>query len=89
MVGPIAEEAMYRGLLFEAFRRRSNAWIGAILSSLLFAMMHLEPIMSGVAGFIFAMIAVSLRSRSASLAPSSALHALVNAPYMLLTIGGF
>jgi membrane protease YdiL (CAAX protease family) len=40
-VAPITEELVFRGMLFRALRDRRGFWVGAIVSSLLFGMVHL------------------------------------------------
>lgn len=43
VVAPIAEELVFRGILFRSVRDRSGFWWGAIVSSLLFGLIHFVP----------------------------------------------
>ena len=42
-VAPVVEEFFYRGLFFRSIRDRSGFWAGAVVSSLLFGVMHYVP----------------------------------------------
>jgi membrane protease YdiL (CAAX protease family) len=44
ILAPIGEEFFFRGFVFNAGRRRLGLWGGAILSSALFALVHLGPL---------------------------------------------
>jgi membrane protease YdiL (CAAX protease family) len=42
MLGPIAEEILFRGVLQEVLRRRVGVWLSVLLSSVLFALFHVD-----------------------------------------------
>lgn len=44
VIAPVVEEVVFRGLLFQVLRRRIGLWPGILLSSLTFAIVHLELI---------------------------------------------
>lgn len=46
VMAPIAEELLFRGLLFQALRRRIGLWPGALLSSAVFTLIHVEIVTS-------------------------------------------
>jgi membrane protease YdiL (CAAX protease family) len=46
VMAPIAEEVLFRGLLFQALRRRTGLWVAAGLSSLVFTAVHVEIVTS-------------------------------------------
>ena len=46
VVAPIVEEIVFRGVLFRALADRIGLWTGAIISSALFALIHIEVVTS-------------------------------------------
>lgn len=42
MIGPIAEELLFRGVLQEVLQRRLGVWVSVLLSSALFALFHVD-----------------------------------------------
>jgi uncharacterized protein len=42
LIGPIAEEMLFRGVLQEVLRRRLGVWVSVLLSSVLFALFHVD-----------------------------------------------
>ncbi len=77
LLAPFVEELIFRGFLFNAFRRTFGFWIGAIVVSLLFAVAH-RQLNVGLDVFVLSMFLCYLREKTASLWPSIALHALKN-----------
>jgi uncharacterized protein len=43
VVAPVTEELVFRGILFRSVRDRHGFWLGAIVSSLLFGLVHFLP----------------------------------------------
>ena len=78
---PIAEEVLFRGVLFAALRRRSGPVAAAILSSLLFGALHDEHVFPTLLGLTFAL----LYHRTGSLWTSIGAHMLVNAVTLGMT----
>lgn len=77
LAGPLIEEVFFRGALFRPLRRRHDALGTVLVTSVLFAMAHLEwqlilPI--GLVGLSLGL----LRSASGSLLPSFVMHGLFN-----------
>lgn len=58
VMAPLVEEVVFRGVLFQALRRKLGLWPGAIISSLAFGFIHVEVI--GVEALPAALIAVVL-----------------------------
>ena len=73
---PIAEELLFRAVLFAAFRQRMGFWPAAIISSLLFGLAHgltaIVPI--AISGICFA----ALYERRRSLGTNALAHGTVN-----------
>jgi uncharacterized protein len=46
VMAPLVEETLFRGVLFQALRRRLGLWPGALLSSLVFTLIHVEIVFS-------------------------------------------
>lgn len=52
VVAPIVEEVVFRGILHRALADRFGVWVGAIVSSALFALIHVEVLMSQPLGLV-------------------------------------
>lgn len=61
----VVEEALFRGFIFPAFNKHWGLWVGAILSSILFGLAHLQAnvvIYTFVMGLLLCMMYWKLRS---------------------------
>jgi len=78
--GPIFEEALFRGLLFEGFRQSRMGVIGAvILTAFLWAISHIQYDAYGVIGiFIWGIVLGIVRFKTGSLWSVLMMHALLN-----------
>jgi len=52
ILAPVAEELMFRGLLLDLLKQKVGAWQAILLSSLIFALLHDNHLMTGPAGWI-------------------------------------
>ncbi|MFQ5733478.1 MAG: ABC transporter permease subunit/CPBP intramembrane protease [Planctomycetaceae bacterium] len=80
----VCEEAAFRGFILSGFSRGNRVWLGIILSSALFGLIHMIPqqvFNAALVGVIIALLAV----RSNSLLPGVVFHFLNNA---LVVVGG-
>lgn len=88
VAAPLFEETIFRGVLLESARRRygtAGAWV---ISSLLFAIVHIHPTVA-VNAFFLGLVLGFVFLTTGSLWTSVALHALNNlAAYLLLLFGG-
>lgn len=86
VLAPVAEETVFRGILFQGLRARTGFWFAALASAALFTLAHLGEgggwlasivIVSGILplGLVFA----ALVERRGSLLPSVVAHATYNA----------
>lgn len=78
LVGPALEEALFRGLLFARFRAHGYVWSGALLSALLFALLHNSRALMPHY-FYVGLVLAWLSHRAGSLWPPFALHSAWNA----------
>ena len=78
LIAPIAEEIVFRGVLFQSL---NSIWPGKILAivggALLFAMVH--PIASVIPVFILGIITCELYKKTKFLVPSIIVHVIHNA----------
>jgi len=75
IITPIKEELLYRGIIHRFFESRYNFWVGLIVSSLIFGLLHFDyPVSATIMGAIF----VLLYRKTNSLIPSMLLHGLWN-----------
>lgn len=79
IVAPIAEETLFRGMLFGWLRRRMRLWLAALLSAIPFGIAHIQPehvlYATGV-GFLLALLYQRFRSLWASIAAHMAINLL-------------
>lgn len=84
IVAPIAEELMFRGVFYTQFRKLFRPSIACIVSTVVFAMMHVTPAniyVAAVSGFLFC----TIYELTDSLLYSVALHMMYNV--LCMTIG--
>jgi membrane protease YdiL (CAAX protease family) len=74
----VCEEALFRGLLLQAFRRRAGSWGAIVVTGVLFGLFHVNVyrfLPTAVIGFIIGYVVLS----SASLIPGMLYHGINNA----------
>ncbi len=76
-LAPFVEEVLFRGFLFNAFRRTFGFWVGALCVSALFAIAH-RQLNVGLDVFVLSMVLCYVREKTHSLWPAIGLHALKN-----------
>lgn len=85
VVAPIAEELIFRGYLYGVLRKYTGRLSAILLSSLLFAAIHLHaPSFAGL--FILAVVLALVYERTGSLWAPIAMHAVFNAVSVFLAI---
>jgi membrane protease YdiL (CAAX protease family) len=82
---PIAEEIIFRGLIYTSLRRKMRMWGAAVVTSLLFAAGHLPeggssgPLyIAAIDTFSLSLVLVYLREKTGGLYASMTLHGLKN-----------
>lgn len=89
LIAPLLEEIVFRGLLFQVLRRRLGLWPGVLLSSLTFAIVHLElvdrPISLAALLVLGAWLAGALHRTGSLVVPITA-HALFNGVAIAATL---
>jgi len=104
VVAPIAEEAIFRGYLYGKLRKRAPLWVGMVVTSILFALLHMnwnDGVLQGlnvaVDVFVLSLVMCSLREVTGSIWAGILLHMMKNGlafyflfinPQLLNTIGG-
>ncbi len=87
VLAPISEEIIFRGLLFPAFAKLTGkVWVGALLSSLLFASLHPQGVSAWMALASIGGASCMLSYYTKSLAPSIILHALDNTTILIISV---
>jgi len=92
IIAPFVEELFFRGMLFGLYRRRQPLWLAYVVTGLLFASLHLVPMimnpsqMAGLGIGIFALgtLLAWVYQRTGSLYPSIVAHAVNNAIGLIL-----
>lgn len=77
IITPIYEEILYRGILFKGARKNYTPFVGIILSSILFAVMHLNIVQSTHALFLGILLAY-IYHHTNSLVITTLIHILNN-----------
>jgi membrane protease YdiL (CAAX protease family) len=85
LIAPLAEELLFRGLIYRLARRAWGAWPAAVVSSLIFGLIHGEPwYLFGLVGL--GLILATLYETTGSLLAPFIAHALHNAVSLFLLI---
>ncbi len=83
LVAPITEELLFRGVFLRAFLKRHSAAKAIVVTSLMFALIHLNP-WQAVPAFILGLAFAAMDIRTGSLLPSLISHAIYN--FLVLAI---
>jgi len=87
LVAPLAEEMLFRGVLFAAMRARFGFWAAALASSLVFGVVHLAPAQLLPLAAL-GMVLAWMYERTGSLWPSVVAHTVQNAYVMAMMYSG-
>ena len=93
---PVSEEFLFRGFIFQAFRNRMGVVLAALVSSLMFGVLHspygwpsvLDAVLIGTAATLFGIAMCVLIQKTRSLYPGMALHAMHNGTIFVLVLVG-
>lgn len=85
VIAPICEECCFRGFLYNCIRKHTHAVIAAVLSSLLFAAVHLS-LAQFLPLLLFALAQCYIYERSKTLVAPMVTHALFNALALISTL---
>src|SRR5262249_49881936 len=78
IIAPLAEEFIFRGYLYRVLRKYCGRIIAALVSSLIFAIIHLHiPSIAGL--FVLALILILIYERTSTLWAPVLMHASFNA----------
>ncbi len=77
IIAPVVEEVFFRGFVFAGFRERYGWQKAAVISSALFALLHITPT-SFIPIFILGYIFAYLYQQSDSIIPAISMHVLTN-----------
>jgi len=81
VIAPLLEEFTFRGLLFTRLSVKYSPWKAAVISSLMFAVVHIDII----GAFVFGLVAATIYARTGSLIAPIVLHSVNN----LMAISGY
>jgi membrane protease YdiL (CAAX protease family) len=78
IIAPIAEEVVFRGYLYKAFRDRFKPSYAIVLSAVLFSVIHLEPL-AAASLFVIGVVLAYVYEKTGNLMAPITLHVLNNA----------
>lgn len=81
---PLAEELMFRGILFKRFRERKKFWYSAVCSSIFFGFMHTN-MTQAVYAFLLGLMLSYLYEKTGSLKAPVLLHIVMNGCSVIFT----
>lgn len=84
VIAPFAEELVYRGLVYQRLRRQGSETKAAVLSALLFGVLHLN-IVQCVYAFVLGILLAHIVNRTGSLYAAAAAHMAANLVSVLWT----
>ena len=82
---PVMEELLFRGMLFGALKRRYPLWAAVVVSTLAFAVAHINPAQIAT-GLVVGPYLALMYHRLGSVYPGMALHALWNATVLAVAV---
>jgi len=85
VIGPVLEELFTRGYLYLVLRQNLGRRRAALISSTVFAVMHIDKPLVAVVFFFTSLIYIYLDNKARSLAPSIAAHASYNLILSVIT----
>ena len=77
IVAPIVEEVVFRGLILSRLKKAMNVWVAIVISSLLFALMHGQPLWI-VYAFLLGMLLAIIAEHFNTIGASIILHMAFN-----------
>ena len=84
ILAPIAEELVFRGLVFRRLKNYTNFWVAALVSSTLFGLYHMN-LGQGIYAFLFGILLCAVYSRINNLIAPILLHFAANVLSVILT----
>ncbi len=84
VIGPVAEELVYRGFVYQHLRRRGSHTAAALLSALLFGVLHFN-LVQGAYAFVLGLLLAYIVERTGSLISAAAAHMAANLASVLWT----
>ncbi len=78
VLAPILEESLFRGLLYSPLYRKVGRYLAIILSSLIWAVGHFQPLLPSVGIFMTGILLAWLYDRSGSLIHPIIFHIFIN-----------
>ena len=84
--GPFSEELVFRGIVYQGYRKQGSAWKAMILTALLFALMHMN-INQAMYAFVAGLMLILLMEATDSIWPSVLAHFCVNAFSVVMMYG--
>lgn len=95
LVAPVVEEALFRGLLLRAVMLRAGFWTGAIVSSVLFGVLHAvqgpnlpSVVLLGASTLAFGLVQCLLVRRTGTIGTAIGVHSLTNGLAIVITLAG-
>ena len=77
IIAPVTEELMFRGALFNSITRFLNKPMAVIITSLMFAIAHIDPVQMGYA-FVLGVMLSFIRAETGKIYPCIAMHFAFN-----------
>lgn len=84
IIGPLAEELVYRGFVYQRLRREGSQTVAAAGSALLFGLMHFNLVQC-VYAFVLGILLAHITERTGGLAAAAAAHMAANLVSVLWT----
>jgi uncharacterized protein len=91
IIGPVAEEFIFRGVLLHIWAAKHKVGLSILMSSLVFGLFHIHPIVASIKGIFYTLLYIKYRSLFVSILAHVINNAVVTvAPFFLeQVISGF
>jgi hypothetical protein len=87
ILGPIFEEVLFRGLLYQSLRNRFGVWKSILVTGIVFGLVHPVSIVGSIPLMMLGWIFGWLAETKKSLLPSMLAHCLQNTVSFLIMVG--
>lgn len=84
VLAPLAEELVFRGLVFRRLKNYTNFWVGALVSAALFGLYHMN-LAQGIMGFFFGILLAAVYQKMENLWAPVLVHFAANLLSVILT----
>ena len=89
IIGPVAEEFIFRGVLFHVWAAKYRIGLSILMSSLVFGILHLHPLDASISGIIYTLLYIKYHNLYVPIVVHSMNSAIVSAASLFEQVSDF